>query len=887
MNIRQKLILFVSILALFIVALSGREFYLAWQQKQVFTFAQQSSETINLLLKAAGNWAVERGATNAAINAPDPVSNSMRTIIDNRRTKADTAYQTARQQMANYSFEGKDELVTEIENFYQNTVLLRGQIDKALTENAFYRNPAMVKSWVPTISQLIMKSQDLRFSLTKVTANADPELGRQAQMKHFSWLMSEFSGRERAILGATLSANNPINSALLQKLSVFRGKVESGWDIVQKLAPESNAEVKETIAVTQKQFFVEFQELRESLYTAGMNGNDYPITAAQWIAAATKAIDTVLATQAASTAETEAYSDHLLAQASQTLWINGLILLISIALVAYNFYTLITQVTRPIDQMTDAMQQLAKGDLQVNIPATERNDEIGRMASSVQVFKENALQRVALEAEQQQQRKRDSEREKQELARQEQEREREIIREREQREREEADAERERQLQHERREREQEEAEAKRERDIVAENERKERELQAAQEQKDRELQADADRKRIIAEQEKRISQEMTHIIKACTQGDFTKRIDTRDKEGLLLELGEGMNKIGDVTLNGLNDIRAALDALSAGDLTQSMKGEYQGIFDEISKTLNHTTKHLFDMVSDIKDVASSVGSASKEVSAGSHDLAHRTELQAITLEQTSHTMKDIATAMDENTQNASEANRISENSSKAAKNGGAVVNQVVESMNKIQGSSREIANIISTIDEIAFQTNLLALNAAVEAARAGDAGKGFAVVASEVRSLAGRSATASKEIKALIENSISQVDTGAALVAQSGQSLDTIIATVDETSKLISDIALASKNQFESVKRVTSAVSDMDETTQQNAALVEENSAAANAMSNQGEQLVELISFFKTEESAENHKKTSNAESLNGHFTPASSDLNNLEADRQNTTTH
>ena len=289
---------------------------------------------------------------------------------------------------------------------------------------------------------------------------------------------------------------------------------------------------------------------------------------------------------------------------------------------------------------------------------------------------------------------------------------------------------------------------------------------------------------------------------------------------------------------------REALSNIAEGNLTTRIVNLGQS--DSLMGVMLQMESSLQKMVSEVRNSAGSIASATDEIAAGSQDLSDRTESQASSLEETAASMEQLGSTVRQNADSARQANQLAMNASAVASKGGAVVSQVVETMKDINQSSRRISDIISVIDGIAFQTNILALNAAVEAARAGEQGRGFAVVASEVRSLAGRSAQAAKEIKSLIGDSVDRVEQGTALVDQAGATMTEVVDSIRRVTDIMGEISSSSTEQALGVAQVGEAVTLMDQATQQNAALVEEMAAAAGSLNSQAGDLVQAVSVFK-----------------------------------------
>lgn len=357
--------------------------------------------------------------------------------------------------------------------------------------------------------------------------------------------------------------------------------------------------------------------------------------------------------------------------------------------------------------------------------------------------------------------------------------------------------------------------------------------------------------------------EQVEQLIEKASHGELDERLDVQIYTGFMQNIASGVNQMLDAVVEPLREVKRVLNALSEGDLTQQMSGDFRGEFSELNDSLNSSIHNLNNMVGEIRSAGRSITTGASEISSGNATLSSRTEAQAASLQETAASMEQMTSTVKQNADNADEARVLATDAQTLAEKGGDISNKVVTSMGDIRASSTKIAEIIGVIDEIAFQTNLLALNAAVEAARAGEQGRGFAVVASEVRSLAQRSASAAKEIKELISDSVEKVEEGGLFVDESGKALAEIMDSIKNVSTIISEIAAASREQAIGIEQVNIAVTQMDEGTQQNAALVEQVAAASSSMEEQAEQLQGLVNQFEVSEQ--------DSDAVNAMSTPSS----------------
>ncbi len=341
------------------------------------------------------------------------------------------------------------------------------------------------------------------------------------------------------------------------------------------------------------------------------------------------------------------------------------------------------------------------------------------------------------------------------------------------------------------------------------------------------------------------MQREFGNVVDAAIAGDFSRRVTASFADRELTGLAQSVNTLVGTVESGLSETGAVLTALAKMDLSKRFNGSFQGAFAQLKADTNAVADNLADIVRQLKSTSGSLRVATGEILSGANDLSDRTGKQAATIEETSAAVEQLAQTVAGNASKAEAASNQAGVITQTAEQGGAVMADTTRAMEQITASSAKISNIIGVIDDIAFQTNLLALNASVEAARAGDAGKGFAVVAVEVRRLAQSAASASSEVKALIEQSAREVKSGSLLVSDAAAKLDTVVASIRSNSETMSEIARASRAQASAIDEVRTAVRVMDEMTQHNAALVEETNAAIEQTEEQARRLDQVVNGF------------------------------------------
>ena len=352
--------------------------------------------------------------------------------------------------------------------------------------------------------------------------------------------------------------------------------------------------------------------------------------------------------------------------------------------------------------------------------------------------------------------------------------------------------------------------------------------------------------------QSKDLQVSISGIVASAAAGDFSQRITKSYEDEDLERFAGSVNELVENVDRGINEVRRVIAALAEQDLTQDMRGQFQGAFAELQQNVNTTMANLRLTMNNVRTAAGTISDNSGELSTASNQLARRTEQQAAALEETAAALEEITTTVRMSTDRANEASRMVAETKASAGRSGGIVRDAIDAMGRIEQSSQKISQIISVIDEIAFQTNLLALNAGVEAARAGEAGRGFAVVAQEVRELAQRSANAAKEIKTLINTSAGEVKGGVTLVLSTGEALKEIEELVHRVNEHVATIARAAGEQSAALGEINTSVNHMDQMTQQNAAMVEETTAASQVLASESRQLTATLAKFRLDGAAQ-----------------------------------
>jgi len=714
-------------------------------------------------------------------------------------------------------FPEQQALTAELAQRVKKLTALHEESVAALRQPKAARRSGLAPEIRDEISALITMLDKLGVRLDRLIKLQDPFIDQLMQIKQLAWVARD-AGGDASVMVSNSLAGQPLPAEPLLVYTANVSKNETAWATLEQMAASMSlpSALTNAIAKAKQEYYApDHVAMRIDMLKKLIAGQPAGMNADQWGDITVPKLATLLR---AADAALDVAKDHAAQQQSAAKWQLSMqvAMLAAAAAFAMGMMLLVSgRVIGPLHRIQAAMLKLADGDFGVAVPGLERKDEVGAMANAVERFKVVADEKA---------------RAGREKARAEAE----------------AKAEQDRQTAAERAERTRVEAETKADQERKAAAEREERARLDAAAKADQERKAAAERDAAMKKMADEFEAAVGGIVKAAVAGDFTQRVNVQGKTGLVLNVGSAINSLCENVAKALDDLIQMLNGLAEGDLTRRITAQYQGSFATLKDNANKTAEQINATISEIGAATREVNNAAAEISTSTSDLSQRTEEQAASLEETSASMVEMSETVKKNAENAQDASQSAAKAQEVANRGGQVVASAVEAMGKIEGSSRKISEIIVVIDEIARQTNLLALNAAVEAARAGEAGRGFAVVASEVRSLAQRSSQAAKDITGLITSSGGQVKEGVELVNRTGAALSDIVSSIRDVAAIVSDIAAASSEQATGIEQVNKALTQMDEVTQQNSALVEENAATAKMLEGQAQAMSERVAFFR-----------------------------------------
>ncbi|WP_244514853.1 methyl-accepting chemotaxis protein, partial [Ensifer sp. LCM 4579] len=585
-SIRVSLLAIVSLLCLSAIALAGREVIHAWEKLADAGQVEASNGTSDLLLSAAGNWAVERGIANAALAGKDPASTETRKALQERRQEADAAMTQALQRVGQTgALEAGDTPVASVKAAWTQVVDLRRQVDNALDSPLAARESTVSEQWVPTMTALIMASQNLRIAAQYLPDTIETNISQIQDARGAIWAMSEYAGRERALIGRAVSGGKPLDTTTLQTLATYRGRVEQSWLAVAPYLSRKDAapEVTTAAAAVNQIFFGSFETTRKAVYAAGISATPYPLDTDKWMAEATAAIDTLLALAHKTGGAADKLTAASASDAHMSMIANGAVLLAGLLLAGMAFRIVLGGVLRPMARITNCMTALATGDLATDVPFTDRTNEIGEMARAVEVFKQNGIKVRELNAQ------------------------------------------------------------------------------EAALQAKSADLQSN-----------------IGQVVQAAVAGDFTRRISKDYDNADLNRFAAQVNELVTSVDKGIAETRRVISALAEGDLTETMRGEFQGAFGELQQNVNQTMANLRDVLGEVRAAIDTINGGAGEMRVASGDLSKRTEQQAASLEETSSALEEITAAVKSSTERATEASHMVDEARRSTEQSSAVVKDAV-----------------------------------------------------------------------------------------------------------------------------------------------------------------------------------------------------------------
>lgn len=748
-------------------------------------------------MSATVAMSLERSVTQVALAYPEPITDDFRVLVQEQRATAETGLNRALEMIEEASFLSTAGVYSrQTRTSLARVAELRKEIDALLERPISERDPERVHALPLELKSEVVRLRNAT-DLVRNRVDVSTKLAAPLQAAQLrSWEVREFGGRARTYFAVATLNREKISSADLARLAIDNARAREAWESLRNgvqsvtgLPPHVQAEID----AAEKIYFGEYTRLINRLEvisrrTAPGEVPEYQISFSDFFAFSNEALAAMenLSRNSGSVLK-EYWVARERAAAWKATWTCALGLFSFLVLLGI-YAVLRVRVVRLIGAATRILTCLAAGDLDVRIRRNRRElREIRELYATVESFREALKDARRLEAEAQ---------------------EAEALR----IEAEHRDAENERVLMA--------------QRAATAEKERSE--AQARQ------------------EREERAAAEIARVVEACAAGDFSHRLSTSDKEGVLRDICDGMNRIGESADIGLGAVQNALGHLAEGDLSYRMPEHFQGVFLEIARSMNATTGSLSDTLEKIVSSAASVDASAIGISDSTASLSQRSEQNAASIEQTARDLVQLTDYVRSAATSAETARAAVEDIAEMARHGNDVIVRTIGAMDEIQASSGEISKVLQLIDDIAFQTNLLALNAGVEAARAGEAGRGFAVVASEVRALAQRSSDAAKEIAGLVETSARHVSTGVDLVQESGEALSRIVGGVDGATGKIREIVEATGETSSGIGEISRSTSELDRDTQKNTSVFRDTNDLAKSLRADASHLHEAVAAFR-----------------------------------------
>ena len=797
MKLPKLILLAFGVIAVLISTLVGYNLHTAISEARDTDRAAILGRAEAVAMHATVEMSLERSVVQVGLALPDPLPPEFREIVTRQREAADAGLEEAVRLVASLDFlPSTRDFVTQTNAGLAQVAELRAEIDALLAMPAADRDPVRATALPTELKQQVIALRNATEFLRNRIAVSTQVAGALQLVQNRAWEVREFGGRARTYFAIATLSGAPIADADLTALEIDGDRALEAWEALRNGVAgiqSIQASLLEELDAAGELYFGRYVPLTaelEAASRAALPGQrpDYGLEFGEFFETSNAALAAMESLSQNSGASLVRYWEERQTLATLRAATSGAFGLLSLALLVIMYRLVTLRVRGLLGASERIFKHLAAGDFEMDIRRKRPElPEIRELFATVQGFRETfeAARRAEAEAKEISARQREAEME-----------------------------------------------EARKERDRMAERK------------------ALADRERAETEarlkRERRAAAEIAEVVEACAGGDFSRRLEIGDKEGIFREICDGMNRIGEAADAGLGAVHAALDRMASGDLSHRMPDAFAGVFAEIARTMNRTSESLSQTLMRIARSAEQVEASTMTIAASAHDLSQRSESNAGRIERTARELGQISDNVRNAAESAETARGTVEDITAMARDGNEVIRRTVAAIEVIQASSDEISKVLKLIDDIAFQTNLLALNAGVEAARAGDAGRGFAVVASEVRALAHRSSEAAREISGYIATSAGNVRSGVDLVQQSGEAFRRIVAGLEDATLKIHGIVAAASETSTGVSEISEATKGLDADTRQNADVFRETSEAVQSLRKEASSLNAAVGAFR-----------------------------------------